>query len=212
MSFIALTTQNPKGTRMFQSANVLSSAYHPDVAHTHDYLDDLESFYYVTAYLILAYDARGRFLRHPREMKDWDDCSASGSFQAKITYMTTKGSRVASRASSTWGKECCTLLEQFHDLIRDVTLARHGEEVIPNERDSDYYYDAIKVIFETAIAQLPDEEPMLDATLPIAPRPPTTPKKRPSEDDEESAPKRPRTRSETAPGSRATLRSISEER
>jgi hypothetical protein len=61
MGFSLLVSQ-PQGTRLFQSICVLDSCDPIGFAPDHDYLDELESFLYVLAYILLLFRPDGSLL------------------------------------------------------------------------------------------------------------------------------------------------------
>ncbi|KAJ2918856.1 hypothetical protein MD484_g1474, partial [Candolleomyces efflorescens] len=83
------------GTRMFQSmVTVRSYAGAEEYTPLHDYLDDLEAFFWVFAYIILAYKPNGARIPVNRFQKStlgsWDENPPHSAYASKSTFFTSR--------------------------------------------------------------------------------------------------------------------------
>ena len=106
------------GTRMFQSCSVLGAieALQPI---GRDHLDDIESFLYVFAYLVLAYAGPAkRFPTSLGNIEGWDNPSAKKALLNKYYFLSGWQSvEIASGISAFWGDHCLSLLEQMREYM-----------------------------------------------------------------------------------------------
>jgi hypothetical protein len=117
-----------QGSHLFQSSGILDSLTELNEGKTppaHDYLDDLESFFFVLCYLLFMFIPDGT----PREPTDkarslmdgWDDDKADKALQPKLTLLHSRTKRsAASRIGSSWGKACRVLFEDYHEWICNI--------------------------------------------------------------------------------------------
>jgi Fungal protein kinase len=57
----------------------------------HDYLDDLESFFYVFCWICFGYEAPGRKITpQPAFLSNWEDLSCSRAAAAKVAFLFSK--------------------------------------------------------------------------------------------------------------------------
>lgn len=116
---------------MFQSISAMRSPdLEEDETPVHDYLDDLESFFYLLVYILLLYTPNGA--RQPRTeassltLSKWAGPRTDIAISSK--YSLFGAGRVASTAvrsvEATWGPKCTTLFEGF----RDWTLERMDDK------------------------------------------------------------------------------------
>ncbi|KAH6915700.1 hypothetical protein BKA70DRAFT_1418629 [Coprinopsis sp. MPI-PUGE-AT-0042] len=243
------------GTRMFQSCSVLSTCLggsetadpesededddpkQEDAAkqprHTHDYPDDLESFFYLFAYIIMAFSATGEWVKHPPIMDKWDSADPTESYWRKVGFMALDGKVASLGIDSSWKKPVKALFKSFYGLISAVASARSKRTSVANDKDSDFFYDKIATMFNKAIDSIVEEAAAvatdennttrtppvtfvnaIPSYRPVTPDRPTTPRrKRSSEgEDEEDSPssKRQRHTSSYRMPPRSSLASIPE--
>ncbi|KAJ3549042.1 hypothetical protein NMY22_g1041 [Coprinellus aureogranulatus] len=122
------------GTRMYQSISVLRSQI-VDPAPPQDYLDDLESFFYIFCQLVFSFERPGRLVRSiPDFLRHWnlDDELLAANAKAGFLHDPPRFSLM----SSFWGTACKTLLKDFQTVIRRINVAR-GEIRESEELDDD---------------------------------------------------------------------------
>ncbi|KAJ3524656.1 hypothetical protein NMY22_g10901 [Coprinellus aureogranulatus] len=118
------------GLRIFQSLSVLGSRYSEDVAPPHDYLDDLESFFYLLVYIFLRCKPDGTRLHSNEEgpsiLSSWDEDDASLAFMSKSGLYGSGpvATRTRRFIESVWGS---TWLDLFTKL-RNWIFKRRGEK------------------------------------------------------------------------------------
>ena len=89
----------------------------------HDYLDDLESFFYVFCWITIGYDGPGKPLTgadRPRVLLQWDQDDASAAANSKgmmITYLSAK-------VTSYFGPTFQNLLSALHRFLRPHMLSK----------------------------------------------------------------------------------------
>ncbi|RXW17578.1 hypothetical protein EST38_g8274 [Candolleomyces aberdarensis] len=106
----------------------------------HDYLDDLEAFFWVFAYIIIVYKSNGERasksdLRH--DLSSWQQ-EGSRAFNSKYTFLhsTSKTREVVQAADEGWGYRCLNLFAEFKDYMS--ALAKRKEKLVAHApRDSD---------------------------------------------------------------------------
>ncbi|KJA18341.1 hypothetical protein HYPSUDRAFT_205456 [Hypholoma sublateritium FD-334 SS-4] len=78
-------------TRAFQSINVLLS-YNPAAGTTckpHDYMDDLESFFYVLCWITCGFAGPGqKLVEFPDDLKQWESADPRNALRAKLSVIT----------------------------------------------------------------------------------------------------------------------------
>ncbi|TEB37855.1 hypothetical protein FA13DRAFT_1656842 [Coprinellus micaceus] len=188
-----VTADQDVGTRLFQSHSVLMSAYLKKHSPAHDYLDDLESFFYLLAYIFLSYRPDGTPLPSGEEGPSiawgWSEESASAA-QANKRLLFGAGpgaSRALRLVEDTWGPVCGTLFDEFrwwvfekHD-EKDELLGGYPSERVPNPLEPlhshrDEHYAQVLNFFDEAIeaaqGSAPTPAPMHDdAPPPSSPTP-----------------------------------------
>ncbi|TEB19364.1 hypothetical protein FA13DRAFT_1744490 [Coprinellus micaceus] len=135
------------GTRIFQSLCVLSTYDIPGLLPAHDYLDDLESFFYVLAYTFLVHLPNGSRASSqdegPSIVSRWDNPNASIAWRHKSRIFSGRDGLIAAKVvERTWGPICSSLFTKFGDWMSDMRhekLAVHRQRGTEeaNEDDSD---------------------------------------------------------------------------
>ncbi|TEB28386.1 hypothetical protein FA13DRAFT_1815909 [Coprinellus micaceus] len=154
------------GTRLFQSISVLYSSQLGELAWEHDYLDDLESFLYSLAFIVLCYRPDGRPIPTdedgPSIAWSWaeevpeDACEKKQSFFGMGT-VTIRSSRAV---ETIWGPVCGALFNKFHRWIFQMrtkkgTLTRRGRgsasPLASFHACRDEHYSTVVNMFDEAI-------------------------------------------------------------
>jgi hypothetical protein len=115
-----------QGSHFFRSCGILESLTESNegkLAPAHDYLDDLESFFFVLCYLLFGFMPNGT----PRELTDkarsvvddWDNGKADKALQPKLTLFHTRTQKrfASGKISISWGTACRVLFEDFHEWV-----------------------------------------------------------------------------------------------
>ncbi|TEB37817.1 hypothetical protein FA13DRAFT_1725452 [Coprinellus micaceus] len=163
-----VTADQEIGTRLFQSLSVLHSGYLKSRSPAHDYLDDLESFFYLLAYIFLSYRPDGTLLPSgddgPSIVSKWGDESASAAFEKK--YLLFGGGPAAKRAlrlvEGTWGPVCGSLFDELRWWVlekrdeKDELLGGYPSERVANPLEHfhshrDEHYAQVLNFFDEAI-------------------------------------------------------------
>ncbi|TEB22059.1 hypothetical protein FA13DRAFT_1799175 [Coprinellus micaceus] len=114
------------GTRVFQSLSILSSFAPEGPIPPHDYLDDLESFFFVLLSMFLMYTPDGGCVSSkklgPSIVLSWDDPDVSTANTNNIV-------------KDMWGMTCLALYEKFLNLICD--LATDKLDLLYPDEDND---------------------------------------------------------------------------
>jgi hypothetical protein len=179
-----------KGTRLFQSLCVLQSYAMAEKAAPRDYLDDLESFFYLLAFIFLAHTPNGG--RIPREEEgpsivwawaDRDPDAANAAKEALLGLGPT--ARLAMYlVESTWGPHCASLFDKYRNYVSDIYYqkldflsAADGDgdpfEYLHLRRD-EQYLDVLSMLDQaiSAIQASPSPESLPEAeSTPVAPPP-----------------------------------------
>jgi len=118
-----------QGTRLFQSISVLSSELARGLAPPHDYLDDLESFFYLAHYLVILYhpDGSDRLIdpaskHHGRDaLRAWADPDEQVSRNAKAAFIEEPElyDSVIEEVQD-WHPAVTAMLEEFCTWIRGI--------------------------------------------------------------------------------------------
>ncbi|KAJ2925042.1 hypothetical protein H1R20_g12045, partial [Candolleomyces eurysporus] len=162
------------GTRMFQSVMVLMTyRLQQQEISAHDYLDDLEGFFWVFSYIIIVYKSNGERasksdLRH--DLSSWQQ-EGSRAFNSKYTFLhsTSKTREVVQAAGEGWDHTCLDLFAQFKDYMSG--LAKRKERLVahaPRESDPvaipnlfsplleelDEHYNHILALFDDALEKV----------------------------------------------------------
>lgn len=155
--FVSVLTPFSQGTRIFQSLSVLASYAPQRTIPAHDYLDDLESFFYVIVYIFLIHRPDGSRVpsreKGPLIVGKWDDPDPSAAHRHKSgVFASWEGVRASEIVETTWGPVCTALYKKFRSwtsnmredkidsLIRDES--RDGDEDEDEDDDDDEDEDA----------------------------------------------------------------------
>jgi hypothetical protein len=161
-----------QGSSLFQSIAVLlscvpiddSTEVPPPLAQ--DYLDDIESFFYVYTYLIYAFDAGGVSFPSPSFILRWKRGNADNVATYKQAYLTDK--YVPAKLHQRWPKPCIKLLSAFKDWLqpyagkkRELTMRNHedpgsigSEELEDLTKEIAKQYREVIRLFNGAICEL----------------------------------------------------------
>lgn len=167
---------------MYQSVAVLSSYnLHGQQMPPHDYLDDLESFFYVLCRIMFSTVSKGKSVHSRIELllEQWaSDPETAAGAKERFIMSALKPAHID---STYWGEACMTLLHEFHTFIqsivkkKDVLTAEYGDDDsarITNVRkmggDIERHYDHLDSIFRTAMAKLETEELEIEVRLATA--------------------------------------------
>ncbi|TEB19358.1 hypothetical protein FA13DRAFT_1697927 [Coprinellus micaceus] len=178
------------GTRLFQSLCVLQSYAMAEKAAPRDYLDDLESFFYLLAFIFLAHTPNGG--RIPREEEGpsivwaWADRDPDAANTAKEALLGLgPTARLAMRlVESTWGPHCASLFDKYRNYVSDIYYqkldflsAADGDgdpfKYLHLRRD-EQYLDVLSMLDQaiSAIQASPSPELLPEAeSTPVAPPP-----------------------------------------
>ncbi|KJA23475.1 hypothetical protein HYPSUDRAFT_39936 [Hypholoma sublateritium FD-334 SS-4] len=121
------------GTRAFQSMNILQS-YNPATAaecKPHDYMDDLESFFYVLCWISCGFAGPGRKLAEfPMRLSKWESTNPGDAIDAKMSAITFFF-KTTYRATPYFGPVFDTLMRQLSGFFADVYRKRVDSEGKP---------------------------------------------------------------------------------
>lgn len=174
-------TLHSQGTRLYQSIGVLwgYEVGPGEIMLPHDYLDDLESFFYVLCHPMLSRVAPGKPVntRAERQLSMWQSSHPDNSrcYKAEFSAGILDGALVD---TDYWGEACNKLLVEYHAFVGLVAsrktrirydyLLDHAEKVARLReigKDVDKHYDTIDRLFQEALDLLKTEEPQIDARL-----------------------------------------------
>ncbi|RXW17052.1 hypothetical protein EST38_g8801 [Candolleomyces aberdarensis] len=191
------------GTRMFQSLMVLRTwEMEQREISAHDYLDDLEAFFWLFSYLLLTYKADGK--RAPanhmqKRVSSWLN-GPTLAYAAKYTFLySTRSAAETQRVmDGGWHYSCSGLFVEFRDYMgklatekEDLLFAELGEPEVAGELPDkfstllehvDEHYDHILGLFDVALgrakedkktAQTQDSAPSVPQVTPIPSDTPT---------------------------------------
>lgn len=146
----------------------------------HDFLDDLESFFYVLCDLVFSRVSPGKEMDRKAKimLERWDlrdDVTAKGSKGCFILYPFA----VTLVDEDYWGSAFVELLEAFHDFLENLvrqkvkTRAKRGlsyDEKVQKVKDLgfDEHYNHLDRLFQTALDALKNEEPEIETRLAAA--------------------------------------------
>ncbi|KAJ3530456.1 hypothetical protein NMY22_g8561 [Coprinellus aureogranulatus] len=162
----SISSEHRTGTRMYQSISVLYS-YDAEVeCLAHDYLDDIESFFYVLVYLLFGWTDVDKELppaQKPKFLSKWDHDDPEDSLNAKVRFMNDNMNMKLVPAF--WTKPCRELLKSFHTFIKGIVSEKgtiRGMEE-PEERQQaleklyegfEDHYNTLKAMFDKALKDL----------------------------------------------------------
>ncbi|KAF6760881.1 hypothetical protein DFP72DRAFT_1165974 [Ephemerocybe angulata] len=117
------------GTRLYQSFAVLKTGEDSDsLAHIdHDYLDDLESFFYVLCHLLYGFDSIGvekseADLAQTKPLEHWEIQDAIRAANSKFCYIHLDGTFIP--PSAFWSQPCLDLAEKFRHFLAPLLLEK----------------------------------------------------------------------------------------
>ncbi|KAJ3549037.1 hypothetical protein NMY22_g1036 [Coprinellus aureogranulatus] len=160
------------GTRLYQSISVLNSL-ESTPRPKQEYLDDLESFFYVLSHIMFAFTRPGVLAptQPPGFMEGWP--SPNPYISAATKYAFVCQLLPVAGLSEYWHGACLTLLEEFQGTVKGILRAKEdisGDRVMGEDEkvkayegyskaNSDPIYEKAKAVFDKAIAQLESEGP-----------------------------------------------------
>ncbi|RXW17568.1 hypothetical protein EST38_g8280 [Candolleomyces aberdarensis] len=157
------------GTRMFQSLMVLMTYdLKPERISAHDYLDDLEAFFWVFAYIIIVYKSNGE--KSPlsplrRAVRLWNqEASLASSSKYPFLHSANTPLQVEETIDQGWHFACLDLFIQFKDYMSQLAgkkekLTYASRDPNPNRFSSllepvDKHYDHILALFDDALEKV----------------------------------------------------------
>ncbi|KAF8971763.1 hypothetical protein BDZ97DRAFT_2025280 [Flammula alnicola] len=184
------------GTRAFQSPNVIQSCGRTNM--TQDYLDDLESFYYVLCWVCFGYSGPKTILDpFPETLVLWESGSPIIAASIKHTFLSYLLEESSMTISPFFGPIFLRLLDKLHTFFGDLMHSRIAfrrlmftkrvspstvETMIhPSPEQVERDYATILGFVDTAIAELlastapTNGEPISEAMLDHSASQPTTP-------------------------------------
>lgn len=153
------------------------------MAPPHDYLDDLESFFYVLSELMMTRVCDGREVNaEAREiLKSWDTCDQPVAKSSKTCFVKFSLNR-GLLDSEYWGKACLQLFKDFRKFIQEIVDEKAEIRAMEDSDEEkmelfkamrqgdklDAHYDALDALFGKALDALKTEEPLIEARLALA--------------------------------------------
>ncbi|KAF6760845.1 hypothetical protein DFP72DRAFT_843121 [Ephemerocybe angulata] len=183
-----VAVETPGGTYLYTSVCVLDALNRLYVPLPRDYLDDLESFFYVLGHLLYGFEGPGRQAADAYErgavLETWEDPVLQFASLAKLTYLMTLDTDVRPPPlywSSACTKLCDSIREYLYPIvktkasIRRTNGRRMRKALLENLHDGlDGHYATIIAFFDTALKEL-DMPGGTDPRLPLEPSEPSTP-------------------------------------
>ncbi|KAF5341251.1 hypothetical protein D9611_005965 [Ephemerocybe angulata] len=183
-----IITELPAGTHLYQSISALDTSRASLVTVAHDYLDDLESFFYVLCHLLYGYEGVGSPAQDAFTgtglLAHWENLPNDDASTTKLSYITHYGPNLV-KPPLFWSSACIKLCDDFRrylfPLIEDKLKARVVDRD-PNERKAlleelhdglEKHYADIIALFDTALEDLqkPGGEGPRQAPIPPPPSP-----------------------------------------
>ncbi|RXW13099.1 hypothetical protein EST38_g12754 [Candolleomyces aberdarensis] len=119
------------GTRTFQSLMVLRSYdLQPAFIPEYDYLDDIEAFFWVFAYIVLGYTPDGhRMPEHKsRELTvwSWNDSHPRHALAKKWAFLDSPSAAYDAEAAMHpgWKASCCDLFLEFREFVHEISYEK----------------------------------------------------------------------------------------
>ena len=151
-----------QGLRIFQSVSVLSTVFERLQDTPHDYLDDLQSFFYLLVYIMLLFRPDGSCVpgaeEGPSIILSWDQRNPRRAFAHKerLTGGSPLKYSIGKMIRASWGRICEGLFMQLcawtlsrrGDKER-IAIQKKGPEVLLPKRDE--HYSAVLEMFDQAI-------------------------------------------------------------
>ena len=189
-----------QGTRLFQSAGVLSGSLESSPPAI-DHLDDLESIFYVLLFLTLMYNQHGESnnLRKGNVgfdlLRDFAHAEVRRSFNAKLGFLSSRATlrEMSAALHNNWNGVVYNLLDALRQIFKGVLENKTAILDITSDKPAgpgfrfaeliaqrDQHYGHILKLFDDAIEALPISAnapaPMKFATpVPVATSPPSPP-------------------------------------
>jgi hypothetical protein len=115
-----------KGTKYCKSVAVLRQGFEDRRSTWHDHLDDLESFFYVTCYLMFTTECPGKVkTRKPHFIAEWLILEGRCAAGAKINFFAPNDLDLAG-LSSFWSSASRKLLQEYFKYIKRVQQKREA--------------------------------------------------------------------------------------
>ncbi|RXW14934.1 hypothetical protein EST38_g10926 [Candolleomyces aberdarensis] len=119
------------GTRTFQSLMVLRSYnLNPVFVPEYDYLDDIEAFFWVFAYIVFTYAPNGDHLpfKDHRKLPQWlwNDGSPCLIFARKFTFLDSPSAALDAQDAMHpgWKATCCDLFLEFREFVHEISYEK----------------------------------------------------------------------------------------
>ena len=180
----------------------------------HDYLDDLESFFFVTTHLMYGWVGVEREAEiAPEFLELWDHENPTVSLNAKKLFILEPLD--LEHVPSFWGLPCQVLLKSFHAFIRGIhsqksSIRGPDPEERLKELDKLYtgfedHYNTLKAIFDKALNELDQQQPITPASNCAPDNPPRAAKRGSDSVEESDEPENPSKRKRTTGGAKSRL-------
>ncbi|RXW12794.1 hypothetical protein EST38_g13062 [Candolleomyces aberdarensis] len=187
--FLELRANFTTGTRMFQSLMVLQTCELPeDDISAHDYLDDLESFFWVFSYILLMYKANGELAVEgllQEGVRRWNR-AATFAHDTKSAFLNCPATSydVAREMDEGWRHACIELFSKFKDYMSNLAtekrrllfehMGTEAEGEHPNRFSSllehvDEHYDYILGLFDDALKKAKEASRPIPVSTPSTP-------------------------------------------
>ncbi|KAJ2915273.1 hypothetical protein MD484_g5152, partial [Candolleomyces efflorescens] len=177
------------GTRMFQSLMVLRTFdFSEDEISAHDYLDDLESFFWVFSYILLMYKADGTLAAEgplQQAVRRWN-CEPTFAYDVKRAFLdcSITSWEVNREMDEGWRQACTELFSKFKDYMCDLGSEKRRlyyedhtdievEGKFPNRFSSllehvDEHYDYILGLFDDALKRAQETSMPIASGTPLS--------------------------------------------
>ncbi|KAJ3487660.1 hypothetical protein NLJ89_g11691 [Agrocybe chaxingu] len=169
------------GTRAFQSLFVLNSEKDRGKKRilAHDYLDDLESFFYVFCWVCMRYDADANLLKDP-PLREWESENIMLGYLSKKEFLTSDPiEHDHNEVIDTFGPIFQELFDALRAFFREKYYWKLGnrnsmpitiDAMLPRSKKD---YATFLKLFDTAIEALKKEEATSSSSPPAPPPAPT---------------------------------------
>jgi hypothetical protein len=147
-----------------------------NIQANHDYLDDLESIFYVLCYLMFSFSGAGdqaTAIRRGKKLDRWDVSDTSSAAASKISFMARR-IPVEVCVAPYWGKACISLLTGFKSFLApivhekgqifegELTREEKKQRIEGLHKKMDEHYDTVLGLFDKAIELLPCHDPAVE--------------------------------------------------
>ena len=153
-----------KGTRMYQSLSVLDGYDGTSTPTTHDYLDDIESFFFVLTRLMYGWAGVEQELQpKPEFMRVWDAEDPGKAFNEKDGFVAK---RIKEHLIPPfWSDPCRDLWESFRIFVKEISDRKEAirEMKTPEARSKSLkklhakrhtHYNTVNKLFDKALDEL----------------------------------------------------------